>query len=74
MVAGRVAAGSGKGKFTEKSGRFFRGVLAELKKVHWPNKKQIAVYTLVVLVSVFMIGFVIWIVDSCLAFILNRVL
>ncbi|ATW27103.1 preprotein translocase subunit SecE [Candidatus Formimonas warabiya] len=75
MVAGKVAAGSiKKVGLRERSGKFLRGVWAELKKVHWPDRKQIMVYTSVVLASVFIIGFVIWIVDSCLTFILNRVL
>jgi len=74
MVAGKIAAGSTKTNFREKSSKFFRGVWAELKKVHWPDKKQIAIYTSVVLISVFIIAFVIWIVDSGLTFILNKVL
>ncbi|MGI6065769.1 MAG: preprotein translocase subunit SecE [Bacillota bacterium] len=74
MVAGKVAAGSNNGKFKDRAGKFLRGVWSELKKVHWPDRKQITVYTSVVLVSVFIIAFVIWIVDSGLTFILNRVL
>lgn len=31
---------------------FFKGVWSELKKVHWPTKKQLATYTGVVLVAV----------------------
>lgn len=74
MVAGKAAAGSSKVGFKEKTGKFLRGVWAELKKVHWPDRKTIMVYTSVVLASVFIIAFAIWIVDSALTFILNRVL
>ncbi|HHT63481.1 MAG: preprotein translocase subunit SecE [Bacillota bacterium] len=74
MVAGKVAAGSTKVGLKERSSKFLRGVWAELKKVHWPDKKTIVVYTSVVLVSVFIIALAIWVVDSCLTFILNRVL
>ncbi|MEL7567206.1 MAG: preprotein translocase subunit SecE [Dehalobacterium sp.] len=74
MVAGKVAASSSKVGFRERSGKFFRGVWAELKKVHWPDRKTVMVYTSVVLASVFIIAFAIWIVDSGLTFILNRVL
>lgn len=73
-MAGKIAAGSTNVKFKERAGKFLRGVWAELKKVHWPDKKQITVYTSVVLVSVFIIALVIWIVDSGLSFILQRLL
>ena len=74
MVAGKVAAGSTKVGFKERTGKFLRGVWAELKKVHWPSKKTIIIYTGVVLASVFIIALAIWVVDSCLAFILNKVI
>lgn len=74
MVAGKAAASSSKVGFKERTGKFLRGVWAELKKVHWPDKKTIMVYTSVVLASVFIIAFAIWIVDSILTLILNRVL
>lgn len=74
MVASKAAAGSSKVGLKARTGKFIRGVWAELKKVHWPNKKTIMVYTSVVLASVFIIAFAIWIVDSALTFILNRVL
>ena len=61
-------------KFTDKAKRFFKGSLAEFKKVHWPNRKQLYVYTGVVLMSVLMVSVVIWIVDSGLSFILERIL
>jgi preprotein translocase subunit SecE len=32
--------------------RFLREVVAELRKVHWPSRRQIVVYTIVVLVFV----------------------
>ena len=39
--------------------RFLREVVAELRKVHWPTRRQIVVYTFVVLVFVsFMVAFV----------------
>lgn len=42
----------------------YRGVTGELKKVHWPNKKELMSYTGVVLVSVLLVSLVIWVVDS----------
>ncbi|HBL36693.1 MAG TPA: preprotein translocase subunit SecE, partial [Firmicutes bacterium] len=39
-------------KKNRKIGRFFRSVTAELKKVAWPNRKEVTTYTVVVLVTV----------------------
>ncbi len=44
--------------------RNYRGVTGELKKVHWPNKKELVSYTGVVLVSVVLVSIAIWVVDS----------
>ncbi|MBO8169374.1 MAG: preprotein translocase subunit SecE [Thermoanaerobacteraceae bacterium] len=60
--------------FVEKSKKFFRGVWLELKKVHWPNQKQLVTYTAVVLVATVTVAALIWIVDSILSFILGFVL
>ena len=39
--------------------RFLREVVAELRKVHWPTRRQIVIYTIVVLVFVaFMVSLV----------------
>lgn len=61
-------------KFSERATRFFRGVWSELKKVHWPNRKEIMVYTAVVLVSVFVVSIMIWIVDTIFSFLLSLIL
>ena len=60
MAVTKAANPGRKGKFKG----FFKGIIAELKKVHWPNKKQIAVYTGVVLVTVLAASLVISLVDS----------
>lgn len=73
MATAKGMAASGE-KFTEKANKFFRGVWAELKKVHWPNKSQITTYTMVVLVAVFLVALLIWVVDSGLTIILEKVL
>ncbi len=61
-------------KFTEKAIRFFKGVWSELKKVHWPTKKEIITYTSVVLAAVFVVAVVIWIIDSIFSFLLGLLL
>ncbi|MBQ9993066.1 MAG: preprotein translocase subunit SecE [Firmicutes bacterium] len=50
---------------------FFRGVWSELKKVHWPNKKQIINYTGIVLLFIFVVAIAIFVVDSILDFLLG---
>ena len=54
------------GNTKKKNGRakaFFKGVLAELKKVHWPSKKQLASYTGVVIFTVAVMAIAISIFD-----------
>jgi preprotein translocase subunit SecE len=53
-------------KFRVRVKSFFRGVWAELKNVHWPTKKQVLIYTGVVLVTIAVVMVVLWIVDSIL--------
>lgn len=50
---------------------FFREVLNELKKVHWPTRHQLLVYTSVVLVAVGIFAVLTWIVDSGLSYVMN---
>jgi len=59
---------------TEKTAEYFRGVWGELKKVHWPTRQQLLTYTGVVFVSVAIVAFLIWIVDSGLTAILTKIL
>ena len=52
-------AGSGRGNPFKALVRFLREVVAELRKVIWPNRKQMVTYTTVVLVFViFMVAFI----------------
>ena len=56
---------------------FFKGVWSELKKVHWPSKKQLATYTGVVLVAVLALSLAIslfdWIISSIVELLLGLV-
>lgn len=54
--------------FMDKTRRFFKGSWNELKRVHWPNKKELITYTGVVLTAVAVVAAMIWIVDSILNF------
>ncbi len=44
--------------------RFLREVRAELKKVSWPDKKELSAYTGVVFISVLVVALVIWLIDT----------
>jgi preprotein translocase subunit SecE len=54
--------------------QFFRDVTLELKKVHWPTRKQLLVYTGVVMAAVAVMALLVWIVDSILNFGMSRFL
>ncbi|GBF33376.1 preprotein translocase subunit SecE [Desulfocucumis palustris] len=58
----------------EQTRKYFRGVLNELKKVHWPNRREIIIYTSVVVVAVFVVGVIIWVFDSLLSRILQLII
>ncbi|WP_031517434.1 preprotein translocase subunit SecE [Desulfofalx alkaliphila] len=46
---------------------FFQGVKSELKKVHWPTRRETLVYTGVVLVAVVFVAILIWVLDIILS-------
>lgn len=56
------------------SRRFFEGVWHELKKVHWPTRREVTIYTGVVLVSVMLIGVILMVADLILSQILARII
>ncbi|MEG6617518.1 preprotein translocase subunit SecE [Peptococcaceae bacterium 1198_IL3148] len=45
---------------------FFNGVKIELKKVHWPTRRETMAYTGVVLSTVAVVSALLWILDSIL--------
>ena len=54
--------------------KFLREVKAEMKKVSWPNKQELASNTGVVFVSVVLVAVVIWIVDTMLTELLRALI
>jgi preprotein translocase subunit SecE len=48
----------------KKGSSFFKGVKAELKKVNWPNRKDMISYTSVVVVMCTLMAVFLWAVDS----------
>ncbi|MDD2569439.1 MAG: preprotein translocase subunit SecE [Clostridia bacterium] len=63
----KEVAVSGKTKKARKSKNFFRGTWSELKKVHWPTKKEVVKYTAVVLSTVIIMAVFFWILDMILS-------
>ncbi len=62
----------------KKSGKiktFFKGVWAELKKVHWPSKRQLVNYTGVVIFAVVIMALAIslfdWVISSIFEWLLG---
>ncbi len=55
----------------EQARTFFRGVVNELKKVHWPTRRETAIYTTVVVVSVAFVAILIWIFDIVLGSVMS---
>lgn len=55
-------------------GKFLKGVRSELKKVNWPNRKELINHTGVVVATCAMITVVLWVLDTTFGFGLNLIL
>ncbi len=44
--------------------KHFKDVRSELKKVHWPNKKELYFHSSLVLGTVIVIGIFFWVLDT----------
>lgn len=58
----------------ESGKQYFTGIYNEMKKVHWPGRIQLLGYTGVVLLSVAFIALIVWLFDSGLSFLLDRLM
>jgi preprotein translocase subunit SecE len=54
--------------------RFMREVQVETKKVVWPDRKETVQATIMVLIMVVLIAFFLWIVDSVLGLVVQKVI
>ena len=61
-----------KGKFS--LGKFFSEVRTELKKVHWPTKKEMLSHTTTVILTVVVMAVIIYGIDSVFGFIMSKIL
>jgi len=57
-----------------RSRAFLEECWAELKKVHWPTRKETQATTIVVIVFVILIALYLGVVDTVLSFVIHRVL
>lgn len=55
-------------------GKFLREVRAELKKVHWPTKKELISYTTTVLLTVFILSIFIFAIDKVVLGALGKII
>lgn len=58
----------GKGK------NYVAAILNELKKVHWPGRTQLIAYTGVVLFAVGFVAIIVWLFDSGLSWVLDKLM
>ena len=54
--------------------KFVKGAYSELKKVNWPGRREIIIYTAVVVVAVLFVGLLIWLFDSALSSVLRLII
>lgn len=52
-----------KEKLSARTGRFFKEIRMEIKKVIWPSKKQLVNNTLMVFAACLAVGIVTWVAD-----------
>lgn len=65
-----VQTKKGSGRIVAARG-YITGVLNELKKVHWPNRRETSIYTVVVFVAVLVVAVLIWVFDSLLSWVVQ---
>lgn len=54
--------------------KHFKDVRQELKKVHWPSKRELTLFTSIVLVAILVIGVFFWLLDSGFTTLLQLIL
>lgn len=60
--------GAEKQSFFKRTRKSMKLSFSELKKVHWPTRKETITYSWVVAVAVAIVGVLIWIADSGIQF------
>ncbi|WP_400164681.1 preprotein translocase subunit SecE [Brevibacillus sp. TJ4] len=62
------------GSSFRRTGAFFGDVVSELKKVRWPNRKELTSYTIVVIVTVVLLAVFFYIVDLGISRLIDLIL
>lgn len=60
--------------YVKKVQRFFHDVRIELKKVNWPSRRELLLFTGIVIIVILIIGVFFWILDSGLTAILRLII
>lgn len=68
------AGASAKENLVARAKKFLRSAYLELKKVSWLGRKELITFTIVVLVSVVIVGAAIFVVDSLLSNVLSLII
>jgi len=58
----------------ERVKRLFRSMIQEMKKVHWPGRRDLAVYTAVVIGVSLVMALIIYVLDSGIGVLMNLIL
>lgn len=61
-------------RFFNRVAKYFRDVRIELKKVNWPNKREISLFTGIVLSTLVVIGAFFWVLDTIFLALLKLVI
>ncbi|MDO9574816.1 MAG: preprotein translocase subunit SecE [Candidatus Contubernalis sp.] len=51
-------------KGIQKINKHFKDVKVEMRKVHWPTRKELTVFTVIVLISIASVGVFFWFLDT----------
>lgn len=57
-----------------RTGAYFGDVMSELKKVRWPNRKELTTYTVVVLITVFLLAIFFFVIDLGISRLIDLIL
>lgn len=66
-------AGAKKDSNIKKFGKFLKATRSELKKVIWPNRSELVNNTIIVIISVALVMFALWVLDSVFGLALNLI-
>ncbi len=61
-------------RFFKRLGKFLHEVRIELKKVHWPTKREFSLFTGIVISVVLVVGVFFWLLDTAFLSILQLVI